>query len=151
MENDQTDSNYGKRPIWQWIVIYLVIALFVYGVIYYFIVAPKGGVSYNSGNTQQAPVASQQNSPTSPVPAAENSVLISNFKFSPATLTVKVGDTVTWMNQDSVDHSITADDGSFDTGLFAQGKTASNTFNQAGTFAYHCGVHPNMQGTIIVQ
>lgn len=146
------EASYGKRPLWQWIVIYLVIALVAYGVVYYFVFAKKGGVNY--GTSQQTPSANQQTSPTSPTspaPAAKNSVQISNFSFSPATLTVKVGDTVTWTNQDSMGHSATADDNSFDTGILDQGKSGTITFSKAGTYTYHCAVHPSMHGTIIVQ
>jgi len=92
--------------------------------------------------------ASQASS--SPV-AAKNAVQIANFAFSPATLTIKVGDIVTWTNQDSVGHSATADDNSFDTGILAQGKSGIVTFSKAGIYKYHCRVHPMMHGTIIVQ
>lgn len=78
-------------------------------------------------------------------------VEIQNFAFSPATLTVKVGDTVTWVNQDSVGHSATADDGSFDTGVLSQGESNTVTFTEAGTFGYHCTPHPNITGTVIVE
>lgn len=149
------EASYGKRPMWQWILIYVVIGAVIYGLIYYFVLAKKGGVNY--GTTQQTPSANQQTSPTSstsptsPAPAAKNSVEISNFAFSPATLTVKVGDTVTWTNKDSMGHSATANDNSFDTGILDQGKLGTVTFSKVGTYTYHCSVHPNMHGTIIVQ
>jgi len=102
--------------------------------------------------TQMQTQGQSQTSPTSgPTVATKNAVTIQNFAFSPATLTVKVGDTVTWTNQDSAGHSATADDNSFDTGIIAQGQSGSNTFTKAGTYTYHCSVHPNMHGTIIVQ
>lgn len=78
-------------------------------------------------------------------------VEIKDFAFSPATLTVKVGDTVTWVNQDSVGHSATADDGSFDTGVLSQGESNTVTFTEAGSFPYHCTPHPNITGTVIVE
>lgn len=81
----------------------------------------------------------------------QNAVEIKDFKYSPATLTVKVGDTVTWTNKDLAGHSATADDGSFDTGVLSQGKSGSFTFTKAGTFAYHCLPHPNIKGTIVVE
>ena len=99
-----------------------------------------------SGNNQTSNTATQ----TKPS-AAKNAVVIENFAFSPATLTVKVGDSVTWTNQDSVGHTITADDNSFDTGIIEQGKSKSNTFSKAGTYTYHCGVHPSMTGKIVVE
>lgn len=82
---------------------------------------------------------------------ASNEVTIQNFAFGPATVTVKVGDTVTWTNMDLTGHSATADDGSFDTGVLSQGKSGSVTFDTAGTFTYHCTPHPNMKGTVVVE
>ncbi len=137
------DTGYGKRPLWQWIAIYLVIGLVVYGVIYYFGFAKRGGY--------QAPSASQKTGATSSSAAPKNSVQIANFSYSPATLTVKVGDSVTWTNMDSAGHSATADDNSFDTGILDYGKSGTVTFQKAGTYTYHCSIHPNMHGTIIVQ
>jgi plastocyanin len=80
-----------------------------------------------------------------------NAVEISNFAFSPATLTVPVGTKVTWTNKDSASHTVTSDDGkTFDSKGMAQGATYSFTFTTAGTFAYHCAVHPMMTATVIV-
>ncbi|MBI2012195.1 cupredoxin family copper-binding protein [Candidatus Daviesbacteria bacterium] len=82
---------------------------------------------------------------------SEVMVEISNFTFVPKTITVKVGTTVTFTNKDSVGHSATADDGSFDTGVLSQNESGSVTFSKAGTFAYHCTPHPNMQATVVVE
>src|SRR4051812_37207134 len=67
--------------------------------------------------TQTAP---QANPTTGSTVTGQNAVTIQNFAFSPATLTIKVGDKVTWTNQDSAPHSATADDNSFDTGVISQ-------------------------------
>jgi plastocyanin len=83
--------------------------------------------------------------------AADHAVAISGFAFSPKTVTVTVGDTVTWTNSDSTAHTATADDGSFDTGTLGNGATGSATFSTAGTFAYHCKIHAAMTGTITVE
>jgi plastocyanin len=83
--------------------------------------------------------------------AADAAVSIANFAFVPNTVTVVVGDTVTWTNNDEVSHTATADGGSFDTGSIGNGASDSVTFNAAGTFAYHCSIHPTMSGTVIVQ
>jgi plastocyanin len=83
--------------------------------------------------------------------AADASVAISGFAFAPASVSVSVGDSVTWTNGDSVGHTATADDASFDTGTIAGGGSDSVTFSTAGTFAYHCTIHPAMIGTITVQ
>jgi plastocyanin len=82
--------------------------------------------------------------------AASTGVTISDFKFSPAGVTVNVGDTVTWSNAGPTGHSATANDGSFDTGILQKGSSGSHTFSQAGTFSYFCKPHPFMKGTITV-
>jgi plastocyanin len=92
-----------------------------------------------------------------------SSVTIKNIAFDPATVHVSVGGTVTWTNDDSVSHSVTADDGSFDSnpschldllgepvGCMTQGQTFPHSFFNAGSFAYHCRIHDNMQGTVVV-
>jgi plastocyanin len=85
------------------------------------------------------------------VPLSGNvDVTIANFAFAPETLTVKVGTTVKWTNQDSAGHTVVANDNSFSSGDLNQGDSYTFTFNTAGTFAYHCGVHPNMKATITV-
>lgn len=75
---------------------------------------------------------------------------IKNFAFSPATLTIRAGTAVRWTNADSMQHSATAEDKSFDTGLLAQGESKTITFSKVGTFSYICSLHPNMHGVIIV-
>jgi plastocyanin len=88
----------------------------------------------------------------SPTPATTpNSVNIQGFAFSPQTLTVAKGTTVTWTNKDSTTHTVTSDDGVWDSGNFANGKTFSYTFNQTGTFPYHCSIHPSMTAKVVVQ
>jgi plastocyanin len=90
-------------------------------------------------------------------------VVIKNFAFTPQTITVKAGTTVTWTNQDSVQHTVTSADAigvtanvtsDFDSGLLGQGQTFSFTFTKAGTYFYLCTPHramPAMHGEVIVQ
>ena len=78
-------------------------------------------------------------------------VTIKDFAFSPATLEVPVGATVDWSNQDSTAHTVTADDGSFDSKSLASGQGFSRTFPTAGTFTYHCSIHSSMKATITVK
>ncbi len=99
--------------------------------------------SYAPTSSTLAP-SSAENIPATP------EVEIKGFAFSPGTLTIKVGTTVKWTNQDSVAHTVTSDTGLFDSGDLAAGDTFSFTFTQAGTFAYHCTMHPSMTATIIV-
>jgi plastocyanin len=82
--------------------------------------------------------------------AGSSGVTIKNFAFSPGSVSVHVGDTITWTNQDDAPHTATAKDGSFDTGIINKGKSGSHTFTSAGTIAYICSVHPNMHGTVVV-
>ena len=80
---------------------------------------------------------------------ATDQVSIQNFAFSPTTINVKVGAKVSWTNQDSVSHTVTADDGSFSSSNLSQGQIYSFTFTKAGTYTYHCTIHPSMHGTVI--
>ena len=85
------------------------------------------------------------------VVAADHAVDIAGFAFSPGSVTVAVGDSVTWSNADAQSHTATADDASFDTGTIARNTSKSVTFSTAGTFGYHCKIHPQMTGTVVVQ
>jgi amicyanin len=80
-----------------------------------------------------------------------HTVDIANFAFSPATLTIQVGDTVTWTNLDAVQHTATSTTGVFDSGLLDQDAGYSFTFTQPGTYDYLCTPHPTMTGQIVVQ
>ncbi len=71
--------------------------------------------------------------------------------FEPATITINVGDTVTWRNTDDVPHTSTSDDGVWDSGALAPGEEFSFTFEEAGTYPYFCEFHPGMEGTVVVQ
>jgi plastocyanin len=77
-------------------------------------------------------------------------VSIVDFAFQPASVEVAAGSTVTWTNTGQAPHTVTADDGAFDSGQLAPGASFSQTFDTAGTFTYHCNIHPQMTGTIIV-
>jgi plastocyanin len=78
------------------------------------------------------------------------SVGIVDFEFQPATTTIEEGGTVTWTNQGAQMHTATGDAGEFDTGQLAPGQSGSATFDTAGTYTYHCEVHPFMTGSIVV-
>jgi plastocyanin len=82
---------------------------------------------------------------------ATNKVSIRNYMFMPETIKVKVSTTVTWTNDDQVDHSVTINSGSGpSSSLFGKSQTYAYTFTKAGTYTYHCDVHPQMHGTVIV-
>jgi len=90
------------------------------------------------------------NNTTTPPPVA-NTVSIVSMSFSPATLTVSVGTTVTWTNNDNMTHTVTSDASGFDSGDITMGSKYSRVFSVAGTYAYHCTIHPSMKGTIVVK
>ena len=99
---------------------------------------------------QVSPSPSAPSIPTSS-PSAQVMVSISGFAFQSANLTVKAGTTVTWTNKDPMAHTVTADDGSFDSGTMKTDATYSHAFTKAGTFSYYCSPHPFMKATVIVQ
>lgn len=88
---------------------------------------------------------------TVPVIGVDTDVSIVGLAFTPATVTVEVGDTVTWANADGLPHTVTADDASFDSGFLGGGATFARTFTVEGSVTYHCTIHPSMTGTVEVQ
>ena len=70
--------------------------------------------------------------------------------FSPNPVEVKVGETVTWINDDSGRHTVTSKDGTFDSGVMGKGQSFSYTFDKAGEYPYFCSPHPGMVGTVVV-
>lgn len=72
---------------------------------------------------------------------AGTDVTMVEVKYRPQTLRVRVGDTVTWANLDEFEHTVTSDEGAFDSGLLGGGQTWSFTFSQPGTYRYHCTPH----------
>jgi amicyanin len=84
--------------------------------------------------------------------AATKTVAIKNYAFSPASLTIQVGDTVTWTNEDTAPHTVTVTSGpvTFNSGNLAKGQSFSYTFTVAGTYSYYCAVHPDMVGQVVV-
>ncbi len=115
-------------------------------------VAACGG----SATSYPAPATAAPTPATAPpaavAPAGDAAVTIAGFAFAPATLTVKVGATVSWTNNDSATHTVKWDDGSQGSGsLTAGGAPYSRTFDTAGTFAYTCGIHSKMKGTVVVE
>ncbi len=104
----------------------------------------------SANNMNMKSKSSSDNSSSSPT--ATDKVTIQDFAFSPSDITVKKGTTVTWTNQDSAAHTVTESDGSTgpNSGNLENGKSYSFTYNQIGTFTYHCAIHPSMAGTVKV-
>ncbi|MGH2560746.1 MAG: cupredoxin domain-containing protein [Thermomicrobiales bacterium] len=95
-------------------------------------------------------VESQEQEPAEEAAAEEAAVNIADFAFDPGSIEIAAGATVTWTNNDTAPHTVTADDGSFDSGTLEPGDTFSWTFEQAGSVAYHCAIHPEMTASVEV-
>ena len=78
-------------------------------------------------------------------------VRVDNFTFGPATLSVPVNSTVTWVNKDDLPHTIASNDGLFKSKALDTEDKYSYTFSKPGTYAYFCSIHPKMVGKIVVQ
>ncbi len=85
------------------------------------------------------------------VSGAGAQVTMKDIAFHPADLTVNRGTTVTWTNDDGVDHTVTANDKTFDSSNVSPGQSFSFTFDQSGAFDYHCSIHPGMTGRVTVK
>ncbi len=83
--------------------------------------------------------------------AEAGTVVAKSVAYNPTEITVKVGDTITFKNQDSFAHTFTADNGDFDSGNVDGGSEFQYVADEAGTIAFHCKIHSNMKGTITVE
>ena len=96
------------------------------------------------------PAAAQADSGAAPAgPVARAGMR--NLAFVPGTITIQAGTTVEWTNNDPLSHSVTSDNGSFDSGLIGSGNKWRHTFTTPGTYTYHCTPHPFMKGTVVVR
>ena len=118
-----------------------------------------GTVGTNQGATQPAAVPAETTAPaqtttprgtTAPAPSGTITVDIRNHAFNPAQLNVAPGTTVTFVNNDTEPHTATADNGLFDTGVLQPGYSFDVYLEGSGTVTYHCELHPDMQGSIVV-
>lgn len=111
-------------------------------------------VSHKSPTTSTTTSSSNSNSNSNQTTSNATAVTIQGYAFSPSTITVKKGTTVTWTNKDAVEHDVASDTNSPQGGLagplLPQNNTYSFTFNTVGTYKYHCTPHPYMQATVIV-
>ena len=116
------------------------------------LVALTGCGSSSSSSSSSTPAASTP-ATTTAAPAATGgaAVTMQNIAFAPPVISVKVGQTVKWTNQDSVDHNVTATKGAtFKSDNFGKGGTFTWKAGKAGTVSYVCTIHPGMDGKIIV-
>jgi plastocyanin len=104
-----------------------------------------------AGNPQSSAPASAAASGAASEPAGGAAVTIVDFAFQPTEVTAKVGDTVTWTSQGDAPHTVKWADGAAESEQLSKGDSYERTFDEAGSFPYVCGIHPNMTGTITVQ
>jgi plastocyanin len=106
--------------------------------------------SCSSTSSTTATSTSPSTSPTGPQ-GGNFEVTIQGDAFSPPSVNVPAGTTVTWTNNDSVTHTVVSDTGLFDSKNMSKGSNFSRTFSEKGTYNYHCSIHTFMKGTIIVE
>ncbi len=115
-----------------------------------------GAIACNDNNNGTSPTSVPSATPSPTTTTASVVVTINGMKgnqsFSPNPAVVKAGQTIAWKNGDTIAHTATADNASFDTGSIAPGATSKTiTMPAAGTMGYHCSIHPTMVGTVTVQ
>lgn len=89
--------------------------------------------------------------PEASLAAERHVVIIKDMQYTPASVEIKVGDTVVWENRDDRDHTAAAEDKSFNSGNIRAGASFSFTFTRSGTFKYGCQYHPRERGTVTVK
>jgi plastocyanin len=168
-ENKATGS-YGKRPLWQWIALYVVVAIVIYGLVYYFVLAKKSGGSnnynYGAAAPSTAPTAMQQTPSQAPATgsaaaatAQKITVVGTEFAFNPASFTLKKGQPaeITFKNNGVYPHNLTISDLGVKTKTIQPGEqdTIQFTPDKTGQFGFLCTVpghaDKGMKGTLIVE
>jgi plastocyanin len=147
-----------------------ILTTFLFGTMFLVAACGGGGTATTAPSAAPASETPASQAPASQAPASEApsaaagggacavaqsagtvAVKIANYAFSPAAGTAKVGDTITWTNSDSAGHTATVDgQDACTTPTLSNGASGSITFSQAGTYPFHCKIHPTMTGTITV-
>jgi plastocyanin len=109
------------------------------------------GSGYSSPSTPSTAPTPTPSGPSSAVTIPTSAQVLGNRAFTPDDLEIAVGTTVTWTNTDAVAHTSTSNGGAWDSGTIAPGRQFSFTYMSAGTFPYHCAIHPGMVGTVVVR
>jgi plastocyanin len=146
-------STFARRFLTPGIVIGLVLAAVLAGCGTASSSTPPAPTATTAPAPTAAPTTAPTAAATTPPQSGNVAIMIQNFAFNPQTITVKVGTTITWTDKDSIAHTVTSTSGptSFNSGaLAAPGGTFKFTFTKAGTYTYHCMIHPSMTATITV-
>jgi plastocyanin len=109
------------------------------------LLAACGGTRYATSPANPAPPP-----PPPPGQPAAATVTITDAGFGPASVTINVGQSVTWTNTGSTAHSVTFNNQTFDTGRIEPGRSFTRTFIEAGPYAYHDGLHKELSGIVVV-
>lgn len=154
---EENVSYSAKRPVWQWVLIYVVIGLVVYGLVYYFVSTKKGGGTSYSPVPSTPPAVTSESSPSAE-DIKQEVILLTAKGFSPASLTISTGTKVIWVNQsgavaivDSNPHPAHTDYQPLNLGNFPDKGRLFLTFDKPGTYKYHNHFNPSQSGTITVQ
>lgn len=159
---EEATSSYGKRPLWQWILLYAVVGVIVYGLVYYFVFAKKGGYSSNqnpTGNYQQNVSPTTAQAPSTSTESQKFTIEGNEFAFTPSTLTVKKGQAVeiTFKNTGKYPHNLDIADLNAKTKTIQPGEEETITFtpDKTGSFSFACTVPTHadkgMTGTLTVE
>lgn len=109
------------------------------------------GSTSSSPSTPSTPSTPAPGGGGTPVTIVSGASVLTTTAYAPNPIMVGVGGSVTWMNNDNTTHTATANDASWNSGNIAPGATFTRTFPAAGSFQYHCTLHPGMVGTVVVQ
>jgi len=129
----------------------LSLRLAVVSAILMFAIACGGGYSSPSAPSPMPSPTPTPGGASSSVTIPVGAESLGNRAYTPDDLSVAVGTTVTWTNNDLVSHTSTSDVTQWNSGIVAPGGRFSFTFQAAGTFPYHCSIHPGMVGTVVVR
>lgn len=143
----------NKAPF---IVVAAVLALvLIGGGIYYATAGDSGKMTHDNSDGHHDDDKAKSTSPSAAASAGaveQNTVTIENFGYAPEVIKVKAGTKVTWTNKDTVPHNVVGDEYDELNGkLLDKGESFSFTFDEPGTYPYHCAPHPYMKGTVIVE
>jgi uncharacterized cupredoxin-like copper-binding protein len=165
MAEEEKQYSYGKRPLWQWVLLYVVIGLAIYGAVYYFVLS-KNGVGYNNNSavvpSYTSPTITQltpSQAPSSTAQMQKVTVEASEFAFTPSTFTLKKGQPaeIIFKNAGAFPHNLTISDLNVKTKTIQPGEqdTIQFTPDKTGQFGFLCTVpghaDKGMKGTLTVQ
>ena len=133
----------------------------VFGVLVIALSLAGAGCSSNSSPAPSSTTTTPTTTPTTPTTPTTGATTTVNIvmgafslttnAYSPNPVNIKVGDSINWVNTDTIAHTSTANGGQWSSGTMAPGSSFKTTFSTAGSFSYHCSIHPGMVGTVTVQ